>query len=275
MKFILISFLSIQILFAQPFNLLLDGSFSPKDISGLYAWYDASKETGTEIATLTDQTGNGRNLANADATKRPELSAGLNSKVINFMGADSSDYLEGTISPTFTKGTPGIIAIFELEYLITLASINRWGALNFGYVGTTLANYWNFGAGISSNIQLDLNTTGSAATVNTDVQNNLNVWTVIYYELDYDGNQTFVVKGSRSIGGTTTVLTSDTATWDFTGTIHNRSGTDAVYLGARTTVDNYTKKNTAEILFYVRETPLTDSEKREAIRYFYDKWRYY
>jgi hypothetical protein len=75
------------------------GVLTPASFSDLFAWYDATRETvadGTALATITDRSGNGRDLTQATGTSQPLLKTGIQSgrNVYRYDGSD--DYSKWT-----------------------------------------------------------------------------------------------------------------------------------------------------------------------------------
>lgn len=280
MKTIILFILFSYVSFSQSLiTLMSDDAFTPKNVSGLYLWYDPSQETVSEITTLQDFSGNNRTLSQSTDTQRPEVVSGLTSKILSFRGADSSDVLySNTGAPTFTAGVPQSITIFELDSVITLGSGSRWGSLNLGYVGSSVsATAYNFGNHTSCSIVMSVPSTSIAAT-SPEVLGSpyVNKWELVCYEMIYDGNETFTLKGTNIISGTQTDKTPQVVTKSFTGTItDNATTTGFMVLGGRTHVDTYTKKYIGEILMYVKSTAMTDEEKAKVFKYYKDKWQYY
>lgn len=280
MKTIILFILFNYVAFSQSLITLLgDDAFKPNNISGLYAWYDPSQETVSEITTLQDFSGNSKTLSQSTATQRPEVVNGLTSKLFSFRGADSSDVLySNTGAPTFTNGVPQSITIFELDSVITLGSSARWGALSIGYVGSGVgATTYNFGSHISCSVVMSVPSTSIAATIGSAlVDPYVNKWELVCYEMIYDGGTTFTLKATNIKSGTQTNFTPQVVTKSFTGTItDNGSTTGFMVLGARTHVDNYIKKYIGEVLMYVKSTAMTDEEKAKVFKYYKDKWKYY
>lgn len=120
-------------------------SFSPKDIAGLTAWFDASQITGVAdgatLATWPDSSGNGNNATQTTGGDQPTYYNTTAAKLVNGLPAvwwaTSTDYMTtAAFATALTVGT-----------VFAVASIDNGGANTYVYDGITGGNRWALGYG--------------------------------------------------------------------------------------------------------------------------------
>ena len=109
--------------------------FSPKSISGLYAWYDAADAStitqGTGVSAWADKSGNGRTCSQATGANQPAyVLGGQNGKnVIDFASASKNMTTNGT-AWSLTDNT----MFWSFQFPDTAASAASWQLFDFNTV---------------------------------------------------------------------------------------------------------------------------------------------
>ena len=107
--------------------------FSPKSISGLYAWYDAADATtitqATGVSSWADKSGNGRTCSQATGANQPAyVLAGQNGKnVIDFASATKNMITNGTAWALASTNT----MFWSFQFPDTAASAAAWALFDF------------------------------------------------------------------------------------------------------------------------------------------------
>ena len=116
------------------------GAFSPKNITGLYAWYDAADATtitqGTGVSAWADKSGNGRTCSQATGANQPAyVLAGQNGKnVIDFASATKNMITDGTAWALTLTNT----MFWSFQFPNTAASAASWTLFDFDVVRQTV-----------------------------------------------------------------------------------------------------------------------------------------
>ena len=113
--------------------------FSPKSISGLYAWYDAADAStitqATGVSSWADKSGNGRTCSQATGANQPAyVLAGRNGKnVIDFASSSKNMTTNGT-TWSLTDNT----MFWSFQFPDTAANAAGWGLFDFSSVRETV-----------------------------------------------------------------------------------------------------------------------------------------
>jgi hypothetical protein len=238
---------------AAPNASSLTNLFSPLQVPGAAAWYDATDPygtgaqppTGTSITSWTDKSGNGRTL-----TKFPSYNAPTYTQAaINTLPTIDFTNASGMYTATsFAKSS---------NVTMLLVCIPKSGLVNY-------ATFWGHYTNLDNDIQLRNNGTQTLMTWHTNGQNSLGTTIVLNSPTMYSctmagGTAMFMQQTNTS--GTTSFTNTETLTWT--------AGAAPEYVGADS-VGNKTNSYIGEVLYY--QTVLSVTQRRVLEGYLAWKW---
>ena len=262
------------------------GSFTPKSISGLAAWYDAADATTLTIATgvsaWADKSGNGRTLRQATGNNQPASGTRTigGKNALDFDGTnDVLSYVDGSAVPIYDVdiGTPRATTVFGVFASDTgnavrdVMSLQRTGK-NSNDVGVYIRRHTNLsgsiefaaGAGDStSNDQASKNNIRGFANTSTSAM-------VVSVVLSASAS-TY----EAQLNGTTHSLTLRYGTLGVSGFMQEGTGSHTIDIGATRNASNALSSSIwdgiiGEILVYTRA--VTSTERSAITRYLGTKW---
>lgn len=265
----------------------LAGGWTPKSVSGLAAWYDASDSTTLTIATgvsqWRDKSGNGRTLRQSTGNNQPlSTSRTLNGRtVLDFDGTnDVLSYVDGSAVPIYDINifTPRATSIFGVVATDTTGSVRdvlglqRTGK-NSNDTGVYVRRHTNLsgsiefaaGAGDStSNDQSSKNNIRGFANTSTSAM-------VVSVTLSASAS-TY----EAQLNGTTQSLTLRYGSLGISGFMQEGSGNHTLDIGTTRNASNALSSTSywdgiiGEILIYTRA--VTSAERTTITRYLGSKW---
>ena len=238
---------------AAPNSISLKNSFSPLQVPGAAAWYDATDPygtgvqpvTGTSITTWTDKSGNGRTL-----TKFPSYNAPTYTQnAINTLPTIDFTNASGMYTATsFAKSS---------NVTMLIVCMPRSGLVNY-------ATFWGHYTNLDNDIQLRNNGTQTLMTWHTNGQNSLGTTILLnsptMYSCTMAGGTAMFMQQTNTTG-TTSFTNTETLTWT--------SGLAPEYVGADN-VGNKTNSYISEILYY--QTVLSVTQRTVLEGYLAWKW---
>lgn len=220
--------------------------FSPKNISGLAVWLDATDTStltfnSTSVSQWADKSGNGRNATQATALNQPTTGTINGKQAIAFDG--TSDHLSlGDLSAAFPSAATAFYVVTKSE-----------GANQGSYMAASTSNnagWWRFGGG-SSYLGIFRNNRLGATAINLDA-NNVNCVGVLSSSSTYD----VYLQGTRIL----------TTTADFAG------GTNHLIGAGMDSSSNlyYIQGRIGEVIYYNRA--LSAADIATVYKYLSKKW---
>lgn len=253
----------------SPRTLRPSSSFTPKSISGLALWLDASAtgdlfqnsdgtvpavNSGDPVGYWRDRSGNGRNVTNSTSTKRPTVSSESGRKALAFDGVD--DNLNAT--PSSAVGSTAVTHIAVVKNNLTSQPTYlsaSWG-LSSGSAGRPLERWQSLS-------QNRIYTSDATATDVTSPFRSLSDRFIYCLDGQKDGVATNQHRLREFINGAQIFsVTGNSSTWSTTGQKFN--------LGTRDDNGTQYKGNICEVLCYDKILSVADRQKIE--RYLAAKW---